>query len=148
MPAAAASLPTTLDPPFLAPLECVIDLPFPPSANKIWTARGGGHGQLRRSDEYMAWKRQAGIAAVANGSWRKRVIMPAHFKIVLLLDDAYRRLDKPNARDGDNCIKPILDWAQSVELVHNDALCDGGEWRWVPKHEAPHGARLILRSVA
>jgi Holliday junction resolvase RusA-like endonuclease len=141
------ALPTTLDAPFLAPLECVVDLPFPPSANKLWTAAGGG--QLTRSRQYMAWKDQAGLEAVANGSWRRRIVMPARFTVAILLDSAHRRLDDGRRkRDGDNCIKPVLDWAQSVELVSDDSLCDGGEWRWVTTAEAPAGCRLILRSIA
>lgn len=138
---------STLDPPFLAPLKCIMDLPFPPSTNKLWTARGGG--KLMCSRQYSAWKDQANLAVVANGSWRRRVAMPWRFTATILLDEQFRRLDEPNrTRDGDNCIKPVLDWAQGMELIRSDALCDGGEWWWRPTHEAPHGCRLILRSVA
>ena len=135
--------PDVSDPPFLAPIECVMDLPFPPSANKLWTARGGGHGQLMRSKQYMAWRTQAGVSAVANGSWRRRVTMPGNFTALILLDSARR----PGS-DCDNRIKPVLDWAQSVELIRNDELCDEVTARWAPTAEAPRGCRLILRSVA
>lgn len=134
-----AALPTTLDPPFLAPLECVMDLPFPPSTNRIWmqTRRG-----VALSEPYRIWKKEADMAVIANGCWRRRVRMPAAFTALLLLDQARR------AGDVDNRIKAVLDWAQRVELIANDKLCEEITARWVATAEAPRGARLILRSVA
>jgi Holliday junction resolvase RusA-like endonuclease len=138
---AAAREISTLDPPFLAPLECVMDLPFPPSTNEIW--RGTGK-RVVLSHTYRVWKAQADLGVVANGCWRHRVRMPAHFRATILLSSAERTA----RRDGDNRIKAVLDWAQTRELIVNDALCDGGNWDWVAPADAPRGCRLILRSVA
>jgi Holliday junction resolvase RusA-like endonuclease len=130
-----------IDPPFMAPLECVMDIPFPPSTNKLWRISGRRN---HLSAEYQAWRKQADMAVIANGTWRNRVAMPAHFTALILLSTEHR-----TARtDGDNRIKACLDWAQRIGLITNDAKCDEVTARWVPTHEAPHGARLVLRSVA
>jgi crossover junction endodeoxyribonuclease RusA len=133
--------PDTLDPPFLAPIDCVMDLPYPPSTNRIW--RGIGK-RVVLSAEYKNWKQQADVAVVANGSWRRRAAMPAHFTALILLDRARRT---PRT-DVDNRIKAVLDLAQRLALIQDDTLCDEVTARWAPTHEAPSGCRLILRSVA
>ena len=130
---------STIDRPFAPPLECVMDLPFPPSTNRIWSHAGR---KVILSPEYRRWKDQADMAVVANGCWRARVVMPAHFTALILLDVGRRK------GDADNRIKACLDWAQRLGLVTNDSLCDEVTARWVPTHEAPHGCRLVLRSVA
>jgi Holliday junction resolvase RusA-like endonuclease len=136
-------MPTTLDAPFHAPLECVLDLPFPPSTNRVWRSRAKRNGvAVYRSNEYREWLRIAGVAAVASGSWRKRVPMPDRFSATILLDRSRRR------GDADNRIKAVLDWAQRVELVRDDRLCEEVTARWVISSEAPAGCRLILRSIA
>lgn len=136
--------PRALAPPAMSePLECTLDIPFPPSANKIWTARGGGHGQLMRSKAYMAWKHEAGLCAIANGTWRHRRRLPGAFSATILLSR-----DRRGRGDVDNRIKPVLDWAQSAELIRNDSDCEEVTARWVDPSEAPAGARLILREVA
>ncbi len=135
------AIPSTLDPPFLAPLECVMDLPFPPSTNEIWRRAGQ---RIILSQAYKSWKHQADMAVIANGCWRKRVAMPHAFTGLVLLDRSLRTA----AMDVDNRIKAPLDWAQRVELVRNDCLCEDASARWVATLEAPRGCRLILRSVA
>ncbi len=130
-----------VDRPFAPPIECVMDLPFPPSTNEIWrqVAR-----RVILSEAYRLWKKQADMAVVANGCWRNKVRMPGAFAAEILLSGAHRR----TTSDVDNRIKAVLDWAQRVELVRNDAHCEDVRARWVDTAEAPHGARLILRSVA
>ncbi len=121
-----------------------MDLPFPVSANELWTViKDNGKGVIGRSRRYRAWRDKAHMAVIANGCWRKRVAMPAHFTAAILLSRDHRARG-----DVDNRIKPVLDWAQSVELVKNDSLCEGVTARWVEPAEAPHGARLILRSIS
>lgn len=133
--------PTTLDPPFLMPLQCIMDLPWPPSTNEIWRQVGQ---RVILSKVYRSWKYQADMAVIANGCWRKRVTMPGAFTALVLLDRGMRT----PAMDVDNRIKAPLDWAQRVELVVNDCLCEEATARWVATAEAPRGARLVLRSVA
>lgn len=143
--------PDVSEQPFAPPLECVMDLPFPPSVNRIW--RTSRVDPLKRnnvylSTEYRTWMRQANSAVLVNGTWRKRTAMPAEFKALILLDRAQRLTSKGNASDVDNRIKAVLDWAQRSELIANDALCEEVTARWAPTAEAPHGCRLVLRSVA
>jgi Holliday junction resolvase RusA-like endonuclease len=139
--AAVANL--EIDRPFAPPLECVMDLPFPPSTNKIWAPRKGGGGQLMRSGKYSSWLKKADKVVVVNGSWRHRVRMPGRFTALILLDQQKRARS-----DCDNRIKGVLDWAQKVDLIKNDQLCDEVTARWVPTHQAPAGCRLVLRSIA
>lgn len=138
-PAEASAL--AIDRPFAPPLECVMDLPFPPSTNEIWAPRRGKG--LRASDVYMRWKHQADMAVIANGTWRDRVRMPNAFTAEILLSRSERR----PSHDADNRIKAVLDWAQRVELIANDRLSEDVRARWVNPYDAPHGCRLILRSV-
>ena len=136
-----AALPTTLDPPFLAPLECVVDLPFPPSVNRVWRAQRKADGMtVARSPEYRAWLRSADMQAIANGTWRHRVKMPGRFTATIELSAAMR------LGDLDNRIKAVLDWAQRVELITNDKHCEEVTARWVTGATAE--CRLTLRSVA
>jgi Holliday junction resolvase RusA-like endonuclease len=134
-----------IDRPFAPPLECVIDLPFPPSVNRIWRSQQATNGRkigVYLSAEYRAWSKHADIAVIANGSWRSRVAMPAEFTAVIQLNRAQR------AGDIDNRIKAVLDWAQRAQIIGNDRLCEALTARWVATIEAPSGCRLILRSVA
>lgn len=137
--------PSTLDAPFHVPLQCVMDIPFPTSTNRLWTMAGR---RMILSAEYRTWKKQAGLAVIENGSWRNRVAMPGHFMALVMLDSARRVTSKGRAKDADNHAKACLDFAQSMGLVSDDALCDEITVRWVPTHEAPTGCRLKLTSVA
>lgn len=119
-----------------------MDLPFPPSTNRIWQHNKAGKKQVSRSPIYASWIRRSDAAVIANGCWRAKTRMPGAFTALVLLD---RELRGPG--DADNRIKAVLDWAQRVELVTNDRLCEEVTARWVPTHEAPAGCRLILRSV-
>jgi len=143
MPVASPFKPEPIiDRPFGVPIECVMDLPFPPSTNSIWSIRGGlKHNAVSLSPAYKKWKKEADMAVIANGTWRHRQRMPGAFAATLLLDRAQR------AGDVDNRIKAVLDWAQRVEIVTNDKLCEEVTARWVATVDAPRGCRLILRSV-
>lgn len=130
-----------VDRPFAPPLECVVDLPFPPSTNEIWRQVGR---RVIISDVYRAWKKQADMVVLANGTWRTRTPMPGAFTAEILLDRAKRRA----TADVDNRIKVPLDWLQRACLIQNDCLCEDVRARWVATAEAPSGCRIILRSVA
>lgn len=121
--------------------ECVMDLPFPPSVNRIWRQGKNGRNNVYLSAEYRAWIRQANMAVVVNGTWRKRVKMPGLFRALIQLDTGQR------AGDVDNRIKAVLDWAQRSELIVDDKLCEEVTAKWVPSADAPRGCRLILRGA-
>jgi crossover junction endodeoxyribonuclease RusA len=108
----------------IAPLECVIDLPFPPSTNEIWRRAGK---RIILSATYRRWKTQADMAVIANGCWRRRVWMPGAFTADIIFNSKLRRKNM----DLDNRIKAVLDWAQRVELITNDCLCEEVRARWM-----------------
>jgi Holliday junction resolvase RusA-like endonuclease len=86
-------------------------------------------------------KKQADMAVVANGTWRTKVRMPDRFTANIIFNSKMRRKNM----DLDNRIKAVLDWAQRVELITNDCLCEEVRARWLP---IDRDCRLILRSVA
>ena len=140
MPIARAFEPPDVsNPPFKLGVDCVVDLPMPPSVNRIWRRL---QSRVVLAPAYDRWKRQADLCAIADRDWRSKPRMADAFKALILLDRARR------AGDVDNRVKAVLDWAQSRELIKNDKLCEEITARWVATVEAPKGCRLILRAVA
>lgn len=94
----------------------MVDLPAPPSANRLWRqGRMGGKRGARAiqyaSPEYTAWKQSAGILLNCE---RRGMSITGRAKIEV-------RLGKQHAlRDGDNSLKPLCDLCQLVGLVAND----------------------------
>jgi crossover junction endodeoxyribonuclease RusA len=126
--------------PFMAEaIEIILDLPFPPSANRIW--RSGG-GKVYRSNEYVSWMEEADMAVMAVKAYPKRKIA-GPFEVEILLSDVGLR----RSSDGDNRIKALLDWCQSRDIVRNDSDCRRGFWEWVEPARAPKGCRVTLRSL-
>jgi Holliday junction resolvase RusA-like endonuclease len=121
----------------------MVDLPFPPSTNRIWRHESNNRRKMiHLSAEYRAWKAQADACALADRGWRSKARMPGPFSAAILLSRRHR------AGDVDNRIKAVLDWAQRVELIRNDSLAEEITARWVDPGAAPTGCRLILRSIA
>lgn len=127
----------TSDRPFAPPADIEVDLPMPPSVNRIWRANRAGKNKVSISPEYDQWRRHADRLAMALGSCRgvKKIMGKFEAKIVL----------KRQKGDLDNRVKGVLDWAQSRELIRDDQDCERLIVEW---GEAPHGCRLILRPVA
>jgi Holliday junction resolvase RusA-like endonuclease len=115
-------------------IEIIVDLPFPPSVNKIW--RTGNDGRVRRSNVYLDWIAAADIGVMARRQYPKRKITGS-FEAHIVLGDGGRG-------DLDNRIKAVLDWAQSRDLIRNDSDCQRliAEWG-----DAEHGCRLTLRGL-
>ncbi len=135
-------------PPFVAPfalpadsLEITLDLPMPPSTNRLWrsaTVRATRKTRYYKSPEYLGWCEQADITVMAARAFPKRKIT-GPFTIEIQLG---------NGRgDGDNRIKALLDWLQSRDIIRNDSDCRRGSWAWVDPERAPRGCRVILRSL-
>jgi Holliday junction resolvase RusA-like endonuclease len=114
----------------------VIDLPFPPSVNRIWR-----HGKrVHLADEYQAWKTTADKFVMYSRQLRGAVGLTGPFHCEIILDRNERR----RAGDLDNRIKPLLDWAQRAELIRNDRDLERLTAFW---GEAPHGCRLTLEAA-
>lgn len=95
------------------------DLPYPPSANRLWRAV---RGRNIKSAEYRAWlvDAQASITrACIAGSMEGRY----HLEISALAPDRRHR-------DIDNLIKPISDAIAAAGLVMNDAMARSVFIQW------------------
>src|ERR1019366_6375800 len=126
------------DPPFAVPVVTVIDLPMPPSTNRIWARSPGG---VTLSKDYRVWKDCADRFVMYTGAWRGATKIAGRFTVEIVLDINERR----RTGDLDNRIKAALDWCQSSELIRNDSDCDELRAYW---GEAPHGCKITLREVA
>lgn len=130
-----------VDVPFHLPpesIEIIIDLPPPPSVNRIWRHQ---RGHVYKSKEYVSWQRECDAVVVLNRQYPRDNKIIGPFEFCLYLSRAGCN------GDGDNRIKAILDWLQSREIIANDKDCQKGRWEWVPAAEAPLGCRVHLRSL-
>lgn len=115
----------------------IVDLPMPPSANRIWRSN---RGRVHRSKEYSAWRDAAYwlIRRATNGA---QMVGPVH----VLIDISHK-----GRGDADNKIKPVLD-----ALVH--ALAIGGDdkkhvWsvtaEWAAPEKQIEGVRVYVASAS
>lgn len=91
------------------PVESLsLDLPFPPSVNRLWRS---ARGKVFRSDRYRIWMQAAGNQLKAQRPGR----IKGDFTIHIILGRPDRRL-----RDSDNYAKAILDLLQAHGVIEND----------------------------
>lgn len=111
-----------------------IEIPFPPSMNRLWRATKGG--SIYRSPEYVKWKEGArwAIAAQCRSA---RINGP--FKLTMLVVPPDKR-----HRDLDNLLKASLDALAGAGVIANDRYCQWIEARWV-EDGAP--CTIILESL-
>ena len=115
--------------------EITIDLPRPPSLNRLWTY---GRRRVFKSKRYTAWIKQADKHLMIAP---KRKGVKGKFKITMFISG--KRKDS----DLDNFWKATLDWLQGVNLIENDCLCVEQHAYLVDKSEAPLGMRIFLDSA-
>lgn len=127
------NIPSMADPPFACPPEIVLDLPMPPSVNRIWRANRAGPNKVSRSSEYKSWLRHADSMTMAMAQFRglKTIVGPFEAKIVL----------RRQRGDLDNRAKGILDWLQSRGVIADDKFCERLVVEW---GEAPAGCRVTV----
>ena len=111
-----------------------IDLPFPPSVNRIW--RKGKNGNIYLHEHVRSWKRVCDNFCLAAG-WNKKPIDGAFTATITL-----SREKRSRVMDADNRIKVVLDWLQRAGIIENDALAEEVRVLW---GEAPEGCRVSLR---
>lgn len=116
--------------------KIVIDLPIPPSVNRIYTR---GRKGVCLSAAYARWLQEADVTVIENrqSCWKQGGTLKGPFAVNIELNNTHRG-------DGDNRIKALLDYAQSREYIENDKDCTGGAWMWVDPDYAPCGARLTI----
>lgn len=113
----------------------VIDLPMPPSVNRIWRANRAGPKKVSISPEYAAWKQHADRMTLATAQFRglRTITGPFEAKIVL----------QRQRGDLDNRSKGILDWLQSRLVIEDDKFCERLVMEW---GEAPAGCRVTVKA--
>lgn len=117
-----------------------LTLPFPPSANRLWRT---GKGRTYLDPKYKDWKDEA-FACYLQQKRAAGQPIKGHFTYHLTLDEKKRKV----ARDGDNRNKAALDFLQSVGLIEDDKLADGGSWSWGPVEPGTCFIRVYQRRAS
>lgn len=100
-------------------MSIMLQLPYPPSANRLWVRARKG---MRKSDAYSAWLTEAGY--IAKSQHQKPLSGPYKLSIHAKRPDKRRR-------DIDNLIKPLNDLLQSIGLIADDTDCEMVCARWI-----------------
>lgn len=119
-----------------------IDLPFPPSVNRVWRVKTNPKTGKRygyRSAPYMKWLKQADNQWLEQKPRGPFKTIEGPFSIRIMLS----RPDK-RSRDCDNYSKAPMDWLQRAAIIKNDSLSMETRIGWVTDEEAPAGMRLII----
>lgn len=131
-------MPSIIDRPFAPPLDIELDLPAPPSVNRIWQRAKAGKRHVYTAPVYTAWKREADALIGAMAQLRGVKPIFGAFEATVILSEKHTKIDL------DNAVKPLLDYAKRINLITDDG----------PKFQrrtvlqwgyAPHGCKLILR---
>jgi Holliday junction resolvase RusA-like endonuclease len=125
-------------PPSLAAIVYVLNLPVPPSVNRIWR-NNGVNGTVTRAPVYKAWIKDAGMALVVDGALRGRRTIPGKFTAMVEIQRGAVQ------GDLDNRTKALFDFAQAMLFISNDKHLEAYTVRWVD--ETARGCRLTLREV-
>jgi Holliday junction resolvase RusA-like endonuclease len=123
--------------PFRPEPAIVLDLPCPPSVNRIWQHNKRGSKRVSRSPEYTTWLGQADRHSILTKQLRGVKMIRGRFEIEIII--------ARTAGDLDNRIKGVLDWCQSRHVIENDKHCEKITVEW---GEAPRGCKVILRACA
>lgn len=120
-------------------MSTTIDLPMPPSVNRIWCSRTGHKGkpQFYLAPRYATWKRTCDNLALANRKKWAPVLGP--YRITVTFDRSKTRADQ------DNLIKAVNDWLERAGLITNDNLAEKTAIQW---GKAPEGCRVVLTAVS
>lgn len=133
------SIPSMADAPFHCPPDeetiggVIIDLPLPPSVNRIWRHNKAGPKKVSISKEYAAWKRKADALSLHLAQFRGLKTIVGKFSVNIIV--------RRNAGDLDNRIKGILDYLQSRAVILNDKYCERITIAW---GDAPTGCRVKI----
>jgi Holliday junction resolvase RusA-like endonuclease len=127
-------------PPGLVPIVHVLDLPPPPSVNRIWRNNGANSASaVSRAPAYKAWIKDAGMAVLVDGFLRGRKTIAGPFTAMIEI--------RRGAVQGDldNRVKALFDFAQSHLFIANDKNLEAYTVRW--SDNTGRGVRLTLREI-
>lgn len=111
----------------------VLDLPMPPSVNRIWRANRAGPNKVSKSPEYKRWLAHADQVALSMGQLRGVKAITGPFEALIIFNR--------QRGDLDNRHKGVLDWLQSRSVILDDKYCERLVLEW---GEAPHGCRVTI----
>jgi Holliday junction resolvase RusA-like endonuclease len=131
-----AAIPSMTDPPFAVPPDIVLDLPAPPSVNKVrrvdWSAVRSVKAWQNVANAYV-------LAAKGRTNSPLRLTKIARFELHIVMSEHHTGIDL------DNGLKSLIDYLRKIELIEDDS----------PKHmrglhvvwgTAPHGCRVTVRA--
>jgi Holliday junction resolvase RusA-like endonuclease len=116
----------------LTQADMILDLPKPPSVNRIWRHRQGRKAPYLDT-RYARWKRTCDNICMFRG-WHKTPIK-GHYTAIVTIDETKR------VGDIDNRIKVVLDFLKQAGITEDDSLCDEVTARF---GFAPEGCRVEL----
>lgn len=126
------------------PIVIVVDLPLPPSVNRIWQRNKAGKKKVSRSPAYTRWIKAADALVMATGAHKGVKTIRGPFNALIELSRA--KLSEIGG-DPDNRVKAILDYAQRIALIANDRNAEETRVRKADHENCPYGARLTLTEV-
>lgn len=112
--------------------QVTVDLPWPPSVNRIWRSTGR---RVYRDPRYIAWAEEAGWVVKAK---RLHKIEGKFSATIVLFPPDKRKIDV------DNRVKVLLDLAQKSGLIEDDHLCRLLVVSYGEDDTVPPGARLTI----
>jgi crossover junction endodeoxyribonuclease RusA len=119
-----------------------LNLPYPPSVNRIWRASSAAAGKkVYISPAYKQWKDNADALLMSQRGWMMhRVTGLFEVEIALCPPKGHPR------GDLDNRIKAVLDFLQRATIVSNDKHCQRITAYWAHQSTAPEGCRVTVRT--
>jgi Holliday junction resolvase RusA-like endonuclease len=132
------SLPSQADPPFAIPPDIVLDLPAPPSVNKVRRIDWANHRAIKR------WKRGADgyvFAAKCRSRDPLKLNKIGRFELFVTLSETH------SGADLDNILKVLIDYLRQIELIADDGPAHMRALH-VAWGFAPEGCRVIVRPSA
>lgn len=111
----------------------ILDLPMPPSVNRIWKVSAKRGGNVYASPTYRKWMKTC-LMMCFETRWHKTPIK-GPFEVLITLDSTKRR------GDADNYTKAPIDFLHRSGITEDDRLCEklGVEWGL-----APMGCRVTV----
>jgi Holliday junction resolvase RusA-like endonuclease len=129
------AIPSQSDPPFAVPPDIVLDLPAPPSVNKVrrvdWSSVRVVKAWQNVSNAYV-------LAAKGRANSPLKLIKVPRFELHIVMSENHTKIDL------DNGLKALIDYLRKIELIEDDS----------PKHMrrlvvewgiAPFGCRVTVK---
>ena len=116
-----------------------LDLPFPPSVNRLWRQT---HGRVYLNPRYVKWKKHADAYLLMQMRNLPVKRITGNYSLTTLLvkpDNKHRDLNNFST-------KAIEDFLVSRKLIDDDSLCQESRSKWVTTNEAPIGCRVIIQT--